>query len=169
MGRHVRTSVVLRFHLLAWRVPSPGDVRHRDFVFFLLLCIIPLLKLADSAFQKRGYILQWVIWIGYEYVKTLGFNGHSTALSVTRSGRFHRLSGSHRFSGYGACRLWRCSAWIAGAFQDGCAGRLKPGKGRAFLRRAITATPWQGVCFLTLVYGTVKQQDWTKRTRFRSR
>jgi apolipoprotein N-acyltransferase len=41
--------------------------------FFLLF---PILKLIDERFQRHGYLLQLLAWIGYEYVKTLGYLGY---------------------------------------------------------------------------------------------
>ena len=41
--------------------------------FFLLF---PVLKLIDGRFPRHGWLLQAVAWIGYEYVKTLGYLGY---------------------------------------------------------------------------------------------
>lgn len=43
------------------------------FYFFLLF---PILKLTDSMFPRYGYIVQSLIWIAYEYLRTLGFVGY---------------------------------------------------------------------------------------------
>jgi apolipoprotein N-acyltransferase len=43
-------------------------------VYFAVL--FPLLKLALVLFPKRGYILQWLLWVAYEYLRTLGFLGY---------------------------------------------------------------------------------------------
>jgi apolipoprotein N-acyltransferase len=43
--------------------------------YFLLL--FPLLKLADDVFPKYGFIVQCIIWLAFEYVRTLGFIGYS--------------------------------------------------------------------------------------------
>ena len=43
--------------------------------WFLLL--FPLLKLADTLFPRSGYLLQMLLWVGYEYAKSLGFLGYS--------------------------------------------------------------------------------------------
>ncbi|GHV17054.1 apolipoprotein N-acyltransferase 1 [Spirochaetia bacterium] len=43
-------------------------------LYFAVLC--PLFKLAVILFPRRGYILQWLIWIAYEYLRTLGFLGY---------------------------------------------------------------------------------------------
>jgi apolipoprotein N-acyltransferase len=42
---------------------------------FFLIPTFPLLKAAVVFFPRRGWILQWIIWVAYEYVKTLGFGG----------------------------------------------------------------------------------------------
>lgn len=43
---------------------------------FWMALVLPLLKLADVLFPRWGYVLQWALWVGYEYVKTLGFNAY---------------------------------------------------------------------------------------------
>ena len=42
-----------------------------------LLLLFLLLKLADQLFPRYGYLVQVLIWVGYEYVKSLGFLGYS--------------------------------------------------------------------------------------------
>lgn len=42
-----------------------------------LLLLFLLLKLADHLFPRYGYLAQVLIWVGYEYVKSLGFLGYS--------------------------------------------------------------------------------------------
>ncbi len=43
------------------------------FYFFLLF---PILKIADVLFPKYGYLVQSLIWIAYEYLRTKGFVGY---------------------------------------------------------------------------------------------
>lgn len=40
-----------------------------------LMLAFPLVKAAASLFPKYGWLAQWIVWCGYEYVKTLGFSG----------------------------------------------------------------------------------------------
>jgi apolipoprotein N-acyltransferase len=48
-----------------------------DSIYMVYLAVLfPLLKLALILFPKRGYILQWLLWIAYEYLRTLGFLGY---------------------------------------------------------------------------------------------
>ena len=42
-----------------------------------LLALFPLLKLADHLFPRYGYLVQALLWVGYEFAKSLGFLGYS--------------------------------------------------------------------------------------------
>ncbi len=42
-----------------------------------LLVLFLLLKLADQLFPRYGYLVQILVWVGYEFVKSLGFLGYS--------------------------------------------------------------------------------------------
>ncbi|MDR1215549.1 MAG: apolipoprotein N-acyltransferase [Treponema sp.] len=44
-------------------------------IYFAIL--FPLLKTAIIIFPRHGYLLQWVLWMCFEYVRTLGFLGYS--------------------------------------------------------------------------------------------
>ena len=57
---------LVKFHPLAIFIVPPIHS-----VYFLLL--FPLLKAADSFFPRSGYILQSLLWVAYEFVKTQGF------------------------------------------------------------------------------------------------
>jgi apolipoprotein N-acyltransferase len=41
-----------------------------------MIILFPILKAADKLFPKYGFLLQLMIWVGYEYLKTLGFVGY---------------------------------------------------------------------------------------------
>ena len=43
-------------------------------VYFFM--VFPVLKLADILMPKYGYLLQLLIWISYEYLRTTGFLGY---------------------------------------------------------------------------------------------
>ncbi len=44
-------------------------------VYFMAL--FPLLKLADRLYPKHGHLVQFLIWMAFEYLRTLGFLGYS--------------------------------------------------------------------------------------------
>lgn len=43
---------------------------------FVYACLFPVLKIADLSFPKYGFLAQSILWVGYEYIKTLGFTGY---------------------------------------------------------------------------------------------
>ncbi|MDR2965396.1 MAG: apolipoprotein N-acyltransferase [Treponema sp.] len=51
------------------------------FVYFLysfyMAVVFFLFKISDKLYPKHGYIIQWTIWIAYEYLRTCGFLGYS--------------------------------------------------------------------------------------------
>jgi apolipoprotein N-acyltransferase len=48
---------------------------------FYFAVLFPLLKLALILFPRRGFILQWCIWVAYEYLRTQGFLGYSYGIT----------------------------------------------------------------------------------------
>ncbi|MBR4824855.1 MAG: apolipoprotein N-acyltransferase, partial [Spirochaetaceae bacterium] len=40
-----------------------------------LMIAFPCLKAAFNLFPKNGWIVQWIVWCAYEYIKTCGFTG----------------------------------------------------------------------------------------------
>jgi apolipoprotein N-acyltransferase len=46
-----------------------------------LAVVFVFMKLAVIMFPKRGYLLQWIIWLAYEYLRTLGFLGYSYGIT----------------------------------------------------------------------------------------
>ncbi|MBN1797858.1 MAG: apolipoprotein N-acyltransferase [Spirochaetales bacterium] len=61
---------LVQFHPLALTITLAVYI-----IYFLIL--FPLLKLAVTLFPTHGYLLQALIWVGYEFIKTLGFLGYS--------------------------------------------------------------------------------------------
>ena len=56
--------------------PIAGTIVYTIYFFYLAL-VFAFLKLAYILFPKKGYLVQWVIWLAYEYLRTLGFLGYS--------------------------------------------------------------------------------------------
>lgn len=46
-----------------------------------LAVLFPLLKAASLLFPRRGYLVQWLLWMGYEYLRTLGFLGYAYGIT----------------------------------------------------------------------------------------
>jgi len=62
------------FHPLAGLIVGCIYLVYNAALFFLL-------KLAVVMFPRRGYLVQWVIWLAYEYLRTKGFLGYSYGIT----------------------------------------------------------------------------------------
>ena len=59
-------------------------------IYLVYMAILfPLLHLAVKISPRRGYILQWLIWMAFEYLRTRGFLGYS--YGVTGYSQWHLL------------------------------------------------------------------------------
>jgi apolipoprotein N-acyltransferase len=67
--------VFLNYWLIAFHPLTIFIVPGIYAAYFLVL--IPILKIADTLFPRYGYLLQVLVWISYEYLRTLGFLGYS--------------------------------------------------------------------------------------------
>jgi apolipoprotein N-acyltransferase len=62
------------FHPLAGLIVNSIYLVYNALLFFFL-------KLAVILFPKRGYLVQWLLWLAYEYLRTKGFLGYSYGIS----------------------------------------------------------------------------------------
>ena len=90
--------------------------------FFYYMVTVPLLKLADICFPRYGFIVQWLILIGYEYIKTLGFLGFSYGLVGYSQWQFIPLIQIASIFGVWGVSVLVCfpSAWIAAGIKPNC-------------------------------------------------
>lgn len=134
--------------------------------FLWLLLVVPLLKLADLFFPKRGFIVQWMIWIGYEYLKTLGFNGYSYGVIGYSQWSWPviiQIASIFGVWGVSALVVFP-SAWIAGAFKDGCTGKIASWASgvRGFARHhAVSAGLWCAALVAAVVFGLISPIDYS--------
>ena len=77
-----------------------------------------LLHLSVRLFPKRGYILQFLLWMAYEYLRTLGFLGYSYGITGYSQWQFIPLIQIASVTGvWGVSALVVFpSAWLASAF-----------------------------------------------------
>jgi apolipoprotein N-acyltransferase len=129
-------------------------------VYFALL--FPLLKLALILFPKRGYVLQWILWLSFEYLKTQGFLGYSygiTGYSQWRLIPVIQIADLFGVWGVSALTVFP-STYLAAAlegFPDAGMAKLRD----FFHRERLAACVW-GLCLAaSLVYGFVSQTDYT--------
>jgi apolipoprotein N-acyltransferase len=132
-----------------------------------LAFLFPLLKLALILFPKRGYLLQWLLWLGYEYLRTKGFLGYS--YGITGYSQWEMLPVIQIASIGG---VWVVSALVlfpsvfAGSAVPARFPELKPAnilrEAAGFFRREkIVALLWVFALALTLVYGFASRVDYS--------
>ena len=133
--------------------------------FFYYMLTIPLLKLADIYFPRYGFIVQWLIWIGYEYIKTLGFLGFSYGLIGYSQWQFIPLIQIASIFGVWGVSALVCfpSAWIAAGIKTHCKEPVRNwlhGLRVFAYKERIPALMWC-LCFVAaLIFGLSIQRDY---------
>jgi apolipoprotein N-acyltransferase len=131
-------------------------------VYFAVL--FPVLKLASILFPRRGYIVQWVIWIAYEYLRTLGFLGYPygnagysqwQVLPVIQIAAVFGVWGVSALVVFPSAAL---AAALKGWYQTG--GGLKPALAAFFRRERVPLSVWAAALAAALVYGFMSPVDY---------
>jgi apolipoprotein N-acyltransferase len=138
-----------KFHPLALYFVAPIHS-----LYFLLL--FPLLKLADKAFPKSGFLWQSFLWVGYEFVKAQGFLAYSYGILGYSQYLFLPLIRIAAVTGVWGVSLLVVfpSALLANALKSG------PGAFLTRLRRLRYYILGYTLAFmLVLAYGTAAKSD----------
>jgi apolipoprotein N-acyltransferase len=129
-----------------------------------LLVLFPVLKLADSVAPRHAYVFQLVAWLGYEYIKTLGFLGYPYGIIGYSQVLFLPLIQIADTAG-----VWGVSALVV--FPSVYLGNaLRSGRKAVvgFLRSNRGALVAYGVVFAgALVYGSLSQVDTSAARQWR--
>jgi len=146
--------------------PLAGTIVYCIYLVYLAI-VFTLLKLASVLFQKRAYIIQWLIWLSYEYLRTKGFLGYSFGLSGYSQWRVIPLIQIAGVTGvWGVCALVTFpSFWLAAALNDFSIKERINGIGKAissfFGKEKITALIWAGALAAALVFGVAVNKDFS--------
>ncbi|MDR2104065.1 MAG: apolipoprotein N-acyltransferase [Treponema sp.] len=135
------------------------------FIYLAYFAILfPLLKAAVLFFPKRGYVLQWLLWISFEYLRTQGFLGY--AYGITGYSQWEVLP---LIQIAALCGVWGVSAlvvfpsvYIAAALKDS----RRP-TARAFFRDTPAALLWGCGLIGALIYGFASPIDYASAPRAR--
>jgi len=60
--------------------PLAGTIVYTIYIVYLSAVFL-FFKLADIFFPRRAYIVQWLIWLAYEFLRTKGFLGYAYGIS----------------------------------------------------------------------------------------
>jgi len=140
--------------------PLAGIIVGSIYLIYMAI-LFPLLKLAVFVFPKRGYILQWLLWMAYEYLRTQGFLGYSYGVTGYSQWNLLPLIQIAAITGvWGVSALVVFpSAWLAAALGTGI---------KSFFRKEkISAIVWAFLLIATLVYGFVSPIDYSDARKFK--
>ncbi|MDR1506001.1 MAG: apolipoprotein N-acyltransferase [Treponema sp.] len=158
--------------------PIAGLVVCSIYLVYMAL-LFPLLRLALTLFPKRGYVLQWLLWLGYEYLRTQGFLAYSYGITGYSQWAVIPVIQIASIGG-----VWIVSALVlfpSVLLGSAIPARLSPegslgGPGlnfgavvkecAGFIRRErVSALLWAAAFALTLVYGFVSPVDYSTAPR----
>jgi apolipoprotein N-acyltransferase len=140
--------------------PLAGLIVNSVYLVYMVI-LFPLLKLALMLFPRRGYLLQWLLWLAYEYLRTLGFLGYPygiTGYSQWQALPFIQIADIFGVWGVSALVLFP-SVFLAGALES--FPRHTPGALPFFRREKIPAAAWAAALIFTLVYGFISPVDYS--------
>jgi apolipoprotein N-acyltransferase len=129
--------------------------------FFLLF---PLLKLADTVFDDYGYLAQFLLWMGYEYLRTLGFLGYPYGILGYSQYPFIPLIQVASLGG-----VWAVSALVVfpSCFLGAAFGNGRRGIGRFMKKHLPETIVYAAVFAAALVYGFSSQVDYSASRKWR--
>jgi len=144
--------------------PLAGTIVYCIYLVYMAV-VFTLLKLASTLFPKKAYLVQWLIWLSYEYLRTKGFVGYSFGLSGYSQWRNVALIQIASITGvWGVCALVTFpSFWFAAALKDFSIKEGVKGIGvSAFFRKEkIPAIVWTAALAASLVFGIAVNKDFS--------
>lgn len=134
--------------------------------FFYLMLAVPVLKLSDTLFPRYGFIVQWIVWVGYEYLKIQGYTGYSYGvIGYSQWSIPVIIQIASLFGVWGVSALVTFpSAWIAGGIKDHCTGPIRhwlSGFVPFAKKHALSAIIWCVALTGTIIFGIVSQRDYS--------
>jgi len=133
-------------------------------IYLVYLCITFIfLKLACILFPKRGYLVQWIIWLSYEYLRTKGFLGYAYGISGYSQWRMIPLIQMASVTG-----VWGVSAlvtfpsfWLAEAVNNLKWSDIKTSFVSFFFKEKIPAILWFAALVTALIFGFINIKDFS--------
>ncbi|MDR1836651.1 MAG: apolipoprotein N-acyltransferase [Treponema sp.] len=142
--------------------PMAGLIVYGIYLFYTAAVFL-FLKLADILYPRRSYLVQWIIWLAFEYLQTKGFLGYSYGITGYSQWRIIPLIQIASLTG-----VWGVSAivtfpsfWLAAALKD-YGGTLFSAQGLKEIGRAvslffrkekISAVVWAAALAAAFVFG----------------
>ena len=145
--------------------PLAGLIVHSIYMIYMAF-LFPLLKLAIMLFSKRGYLLQWALWISYEYLRIQGFLGYAYGITAYSQWTVIPLIQIASITG-----IWGVSAlvvfpsiWLAAALDfslDDAKNNIYSSLKTFFQQERISAFVWFLLLCASLIFGFASQIDYS--------
>jgi apolipoprotein N-acyltransferase len=143
--------------------PLAGTVVYSIYIVYLALVFL-FLKLADIFFPRRAYIVQWLVWLAYEFLRTKGFFGYSYGITAYSQWRVIPLIQIAELTG-----IWGVSALVtfpsfalAEAFKNRRAFReVIPALKDFFKKEKLPVFCWTMALAAVLIFGFAKNRDYS--------
>ncbi|MCL2093501.1 MAG: apolipoprotein N-acyltransferase [Treponema sp.] len=139
--------------------PLAGLVASLLYLGYMAL-LFPLLRLALILFPRRGYLLQFLLWMAYEYIRTLGFLGYSYGVTGYSQWSFIPLIQIASITG-----VWGVSALVV--FPSAFLASALAEEG-FFRRERLSACVWVLLLGASLVYGLFFTPDYSGAPTFKA-
>jgi apolipoprotein N-acyltransferase len=156
--------------------PLAGTIVYSIYLVYMAAVFV-LLKLASILFTKKAYLVQWLIWLAYEYLRTKGFLGYTYGITGYSQWQFIPLIQIASVAG-----VWGVSAlvafpsfWLAEAISNEKSNeqltmnneqwkrwrKIVGIIGRGFKREKSSALVWGVVLIGVLVFGFINMKDFS--------
>ena len=153
--------------------PLAGLIVGSIYMFYMAM-LFPLLRLAIYLFPRKAYILQFLLWMAYEYLRTLGFLGYSygiTGYSQWNILPIVQIASVTGVWGVSALVVFP-SAWLAAALNDyspksGLLG-LRSCLFTFFQKERLSAIVWFVLLAASLIYGFGSRIDYSEAPTFKA-
>jgi apolipoprotein N-acyltransferase len=161
--------------------PLAGTIVYSIYMVYIA-AVFFFLKLADIFYKNKSYLVQWIIWLAYEYLKTKGFLGYSYGITGYSQWQIIPLIQIAGIAG-----VWGVSAlvtfpsfWLAAAFKENNLPQtgtnrheLKTDKNNRFVwfvvnkikiffrNEKISAIVWAAALVAALCFGFINMKDFS--------
>ncbi|OJF75979.1 MAG: apolipoprotein N-acyltransferase [Treponema sp. CETP13] len=140
---------------------------------FQFMLLFPILKAVPLLFKKHGWLVQWLVWCAYEYIKTLGFAGFNYGVTAYSQWRYIVIIQCVEIIG-----IWGLnaiitfpSAWISKVLEDTFVtsdSNISVCKSRLFKqanKHIISGVIWGCIFICIIVYGIISPKDYSQNKK----
>jgi len=161
----VLSYAIFNYWLWAFH-PAAGIIVYGIYLAYMAAVFL-FLKLVDILYPKKAYLVQWIIWLAYEYLETRGFVGYPYGITGYTQWRIIPLIQiASIFGVWGVCALVTFpSFWLAAAFKEHkggiLAGNIASTITEFFRREKLSAIIWVFALTAALVFGIMQNKDFS--------